>query len=275
MGQRAILLCKIGDGGSEGPPWGRGRLTSLPRLNSLNQEPGFSLGQEVILACGSSREGGEGEKQNDRVTSSASARHAPRPALMRAAEWPSWPEPATPGPWTPGWSTHVQRTSRGGGVTQHPARCPPGPTTSCGGPGSVPLVLQQRGQAVTRRGHTVASPPDFLPGLCRWKALRSEFSLRPQGVCCWECRLPRASTAGSGERAYKTGFPRSSSSGCSLSPGSQTFRPRGPGARQGYSEVAGWGTCPGGRSCSPSRGARSWRRGHGDAVPAGCRLLLA
>lgn len=28
----------------------RGRLTSLPRLNSLNQEPGFSLGQEVILA---------------------------------------------------------------------------------------------------------------------------------------------------------------------------------------------------------------------------------
>lgn len=29
---------------------GRGRLTSLPRLNSLNQEPGFSLGQEVILA---------------------------------------------------------------------------------------------------------------------------------------------------------------------------------------------------------------------------------
>lgn len=28
----------------------RGGLTSLPRLNSLNQEPGFSLGQEVILA---------------------------------------------------------------------------------------------------------------------------------------------------------------------------------------------------------------------------------
>lgn len=25
-------------------------LTSLPRLNSLNHEPGFSLGQEVILA---------------------------------------------------------------------------------------------------------------------------------------------------------------------------------------------------------------------------------
>lgn len=38
-------------------------LTSFPRLNSLNQEPGFSLGQEVILAYTSGRDGGEGEKQ--------------------------------------------------------------------------------------------------------------------------------------------------------------------------------------------------------------------
>lgn len=29
-----------------------GRLTILPRLNSLNQDPGISLGQEDILTCG-------------------------------------------------------------------------------------------------------------------------------------------------------------------------------------------------------------------------------
>lgn len=35
---------------NDNPREARGGLTSLPRLNSLNQEPGFSLGQEVILA---------------------------------------------------------------------------------------------------------------------------------------------------------------------------------------------------------------------------------
>lgn len=49
LGQRAILLWKIGHGRVEGTAE-QGRLTSFPRLNSLNQEPGFSLGQEVILA---------------------------------------------------------------------------------------------------------------------------------------------------------------------------------------------------------------------------------
>lgn len=63
---------------------------------------------------------------------------------LHKAEWP-WPEPEGPRPWTPSWSAHVQRTSRGAaGSLSAPARCPPGRTTSDQGsqgrPASSPAV---------------------------------------------------------------------------------------------------------------------------------------
>lgn len=167
MGQRATFLCKIETGGFEGPPRAPGPPYQFTALEFTEPGTRVFLGPGSDSGLHGSREGGGGEKENDRVTSPASARRAPglpsrAGAAVTAAQTPFRRLGQPPGLGLQGGhcsrpvDTRLVSTraedERGRWGHSAPCPLPAWPTTSCGGPGGVPLVLQQRGQTVTQRG---------------------------------------------------------------------------------------------------------------------------